>query len=103
MMKIKKGDTILVVKGKDKGKKGKVLRTFPKEMKVLVEGVNIVKKHQRPRREGEKGQILQISKPIFISKVKLICPKCSKPTRVGFKIENKIKKRYCKKCKQIID
>lgn len=102
-MKIKKGDVVLVVKGKDKGKKGKVLRTFPKEMKILVEGVNLVKKHQRPKREGEKGQIIQIAKPIFTSKVKLICPKCSKPTRVGFKIEGKKKFRFCKKCKNIID
>jgi large subunit ribosomal protein L24 len=103
MLKIKKGDTVLVVKGKDKGKKGKVLRTFPREMKILVEGVNLVKKHQRPRREGEKGKIVEISKPIFISKVKLICPKCSKPTRVGFKIEKNQKFRFCKKCKNIID
>ena len=102
-MKIKKGDTVLIVKGKDKGKKGKVLRTFPKEMKILVENINLVKKHQRPRREGEKGQIVQIAKPFPVSKAKLICPKCSKPTKVGFKFEGGKKHRFCKKCKNLID
>ena len=102
-MKIKKGDTVLIIKGKDKGKKGKVLRAFPKEMKILAEGVNLIKKHQRPKREGEKGKIVQVSHPIFVSKVKLICPKCSKPTKVGYKIEGGGKFRFCKKCKNIID
>jgi large subunit ribosomal protein L24 len=97
-MKIKKGDRVLIVKGKDRGKKGKVLRGFPKEGKILVEGVNIKKKHRRPRRSGEKGQIVEVSAPIYISNVKLICPKCGKPTRVGFKLTEKHKYRICKKC-----
>jgi len=102
-MKIKKGDTVLVISGKWKGKTGKVLKSLPKKMKVVVEGVNIVKKHQRPRREGEKGQIVEIPKPISISKVKLICPSCKKATRVGYLIkENKEKVRICKKCKKEI-
>lgn len=102
-MKIKKGDTVLIISGKYKGKTGKVLKAFPKEMKILVEGVNIVKKHQRPRRTGEKGQIIEIPKPIPVSKAKLICPACKKATRVGFKFleskGEKIKVRICKKCK----
>jgi large subunit ribosomal protein L24 len=102
-MKIKKGDTVLVISGKWKGKTGKVLKAFPREMKVLVEGVNIVKKHQKPRKEGEKGQIIEIPKPFPVSKVKLICPNCKKATRVGFEIlktkGEKIKVRICKKCK----
>jgi len=97
-MKIKKGDTVLVISGKWKGKTGKVLRAFPREFKVLVEGVNIVKKHQKPKRTGEKGQILEIPKPIPVSKVKLICPSCKKATRVGYKIEKNGKFRVCKKC-----
>jgi large subunit ribosomal protein L24 len=97
-MKIKKGDTVLVISGKWKGKTGKVLRAFPREMKVLVEGVNIVKKHQRPRRTGEKGQIVEIPKPIPVSKVKLICPSCKKATRISYKIEGDEKFRVCKKC-----
>jgi large subunit ribosomal protein L24 len=101
-MKIKKGDTVLVISGKWKGKTGKVLKTFPREMKILVEGVNIVKRHQRPRREGEKGQIIEIPKPFPVSKVKLICSKCKKATRVGYKIIEEKKYRICKKCGQEI-
>lgn len=105
-MKIKKGDTVLVISGKYRGKTGKVLKAFPKEMKILVDGVNLVKKHVKPKRTGEKGQIIQIPKPISVSNVKLICPSCKKATRVGYRIseENgeKLKKRICKKCKREI-
>jgi large subunit ribosomal protein L24 len=101
-MKIKKGDTVLVISGKWRGKTGKVLKAFPKDFKVLVEGVNIVKKHQKPRRAGEKGEIVEIPKPIPVSKVKLICPHCKKATRVGYKIEEDKKFRICKKCKSKI-
>lgn len=101
-MKIKKGDTVLVISGKWKGKVGKVLRAFPKEMKVLVSGVNIVKKHQRSKKEGEPGKIVEIEKPIPVSKVKLICPHCQKATRVGYTFSGEKKVRICKKCKQKI-
>lgn len=103
-MKIKKGDQVLVISGKWKGKVGKVLKAFPREKKILVEGVNLVKKHLRPKRSGEKGQIIEIPKPIWVSKVKLICPSCKKPTRVGYKIleEKKEKIRYCKKCSFVL-
>ena len=101
-MKIKKGDTVLIIAGKYRGKKCKVLKTFPKEKKILVEGVNLVKKHQRPRRTGEKGQIIELPKPIDVSNAKLICPKCAKPTRIGYKIIEGKKYRICKKCGQEI-
>ena len=101
-MKIKKGDTVLVITGKYKGRKGKVIQAHPKMRKVTVEGINLVKKHQRPRREGEKGQIVEIPKPIDVSNVKLICPKCGKATRVGYRIIEGIKYRICKKCNQEI-
>ena len=101
-MKIKKDDTVLIISGKYRGKKGKVLRTFPKEKKILVEGVNLVKKHQRPKKTGEKGQIVELLKPIDISNTKLICPKCAKPTRIGYKIIEGKKYRICKKCGQEI-
>jgi large subunit ribosomal protein L24 len=101
-MKIKKGDTVLVICGKYRGKTGKVLKVLPKEGKILVEGVNIVKKHQRPKREGEKGQIVELPAPIDISNVKLICPNCKKATRVGYKISKGKKSRVCKKCGQEI-
>jgi len=97
-MKIKKGDTVLIILGKDRGRKSKVLRAFPKELKILVEGINLKKKHVRPKREGEKGQIVQIPAPIQISNVKVICPKCGKATRVGYKITENRKSRICKKC-----
>jgi len=99
-MKIKKGDTVLIISGKDRGRKGKVLGSFPKENRILVEGINLRKKHQRPRRAGEKGQIITLPAPIDISNVKLICSKCGKPTRVGFKIVEGKKFRICKKCGQ---
>ncbi len=102
MRKIKKGDKVLVISGKWKGKVGKVLKSFPKEGKVLVEGVNLVKKHVRPRRGGEKGKIIVLPKPIAVCKVKLLCPTCQKPTRVGFRFEGDQKVRYCKKCNATI-
>jgi len=102
-MKIKKGDTVLIIAGKDRGRKGKVLKAFPKENKILVEGINLKKKHQRPRRSGEKGQIVILPAPIDVSNAKLICPKCGQATRVGYRFgEDKKKYRICKKCQQEI-
>jgi large subunit ribosomal protein L24 len=102
-MNIKKADTVFIISGKDKGKKGKVLEVLSKQGKVLVEGVNLMKKHQKPKKSGEKGQIIQLAKPIDISNVKLVCPKCGKATRVGCKfLEDKKKYRVCKKCGQEI-
>jgi len=101
-MKIKKGDTVLITSGKDKGKKAKVLESFPKQGKISVEGVNIVKKHRRPKTEKEKGQIVEVVKPIDVSNVKLVCPKCSKAVRVGYRLTEKGKFRICKKCQQEI-
>lgn len=101
-MKIRKGDTVLIISGKYRGKTGKILRTFPKERKILVEGVNIVKKHQKPRKAGEKGQVIEMPSSINVSNVKLICSRCGKATRVGYKIVNDKKFRMCKKCSQEI-
>lgn len=101
-MKIRKDDTVLIISGKDRGRKGKVLEVFPKDSRVVVEGINMKKKHQRPKKSGEKGQIIQFPGPLSISSVKLICPKCGKATRVGFKATGKEKVRVCKKCKQEI-
>lgn len=98
-MKIKKGDTVLIIKGKDKGKQGKVAKALPKENRIIVEGLNLVKKHIKPKRAGEKGRIIEISAPLYISKVKLICPLCKQPTRIGYTFINGEKKRMCKKCK----
>jgi len=101
-MKIKKNDQVLIISGKDKGKKGKVLEVFPVAQKIVVENINLVKKHRRPRRQGEKGQVIEIPKPLHISNVKLICPKCGEPARLGYKITGVDKLRVCKKCRQEI-
>lgn len=102
-MKIKKGDNVIVITGKDKGRKGKVLRVLPKEGKIVVENINRIIKHVRPKKQGEKGQRVEMSVPFNISNVKLICPKCGKPTRAGYRILDKNKVRICKKCKEIVD
>jgi large subunit ribosomal protein L24 len=101
-MKIKKGDTVLIISGKDRGRKGKVLEAFPKESRILVEGINLRKKHQKAKRMGEKGQIIELPGSISVSNAKLICPKCGKATKVGYKIVDKRKFRICKKCAQEI-
>ncbi len=101
-MKIKKGDTVLIISGKNRGKKGKILQDFPKKGKVIVEGANLRKKHIRPRRAGEKGQIVEMPAPLHISNVKIICSKCRKATRIGYKILEEKKYRICKKCGQEI-
>ena len=101
-MKIKNNDTVLIISGKDKGKKGKVIKALPEEGKVVVEGINLRKKHTRPKKQGEKGQIVEIAAPFNVSNVKLICHKCKKATRVGYKVVEKNKFRMCKKCKQEI-
>lgn len=99
-MKIKKSDIVLIISGKDKGKKGKVLKVLPKEEKIIVEGINLRKKHIRPKRSGEKGQVIEVPSPLHVSNVKLICPKCGKAVRIGYRITNKKKFRICKKCGQ---
>ena len=101
-MKLKKGDNVLITAGKDKGRTAKIIKSLPKELKVLVEGINLKKKHVRPKREGEKGQVVEIPAPMDVSNVKMICPKCGKATRVGYAVDKETKNRICKKCKQII-
>ena len=97
-MRIKKGDTVQVLSGKDKGKTGEVLEVMPKDSKVVVKGVNVRKKHIKPRKQGEEGGIIPVECAINISKVNVVCPKCGKSTRVEYKIEDNKKVRICKKC-----
>ena len=97
-MNIKRDDKVVVLSGKDKGKQGKVIKADPKAMKVIVEGVNIATKHQKPRKQGEEGGIFKVETPIYTSKVQLVCPKCGKATRVAHKITDGKKSRVCKKC-----
>ena len=102
-MKIKKGDNVIVLKGKDKGKKGKVQLVFPKEGKLVVEGMNIRKKHIKPRKAGEKGQVVSMAGLMSSSNIALVCPKCSKPARIGYTMQGLKKYRSCKNCKATID
>ena len=98
-MNVKKNDTVVVLSGKDKGKKGKVLAVSPKEGKVIIEGVNMVSKHVKPRRMGDAGGIVKAEGAMYASKVQIVCPRCGKPTRVGHKLyEDGTKERICKKC-----
>ena len=110
-MKIKKGDKIKILAGKDRGKTGKVLQVFPSANKASIEGLNLLIKHMRPRKQGEKGQRIEFPAPLDLSNVILLCPKCDRPTRVSYKylevMKNEVKQirkaRLCKKCKQVID
>ena len=97
-MNVKKNDTVVVLSGKDKGKRGKVLSVDPKTRKVVVEKINMASRHQKPRKQGEEGGIIQKEIPLYASKVMSVCPKCSKPTRVAHKIEGGKKVRVCKHC-----
>ena len=98
-MKIKKGDNVIMIGGKEKGKRGKVIKAFPKKQFIIVENVNLKKKHQRPKTGGKKGEKIEIPRPVSISSVMLICKNCGKPVRIGYKILSDNKKiRICKKC-----
>jgi len=101
-MKVKKGDNVIIIAGKDKGKKGKILRALPKTDRILVEAVNIRKRHMKPKKSGEKGQIIERPGYIHISNAQVICPKCAKPSRLGYRANGGKKYRYCKKCNQEI-
>lgn len=101
-MKLKRGDQIIVIAGKDKGRKGKIEKTFSKEGKVLVPGINIVKKHVKSQGENKPGGIIEINKPIDVSKVALVCPRCGKITRIGYLLTKEKKERICKKCQAVI-
>lgn len=101
-MKIRKGDKIKVMVGKDKGKEGKVEKVYPKQNKILVLGLNIYRKHIKKSEKFPQGGVVELPRPIDVAKVMLICPICNKPTRVGFEIKKEKKLRICKKCKSPI-
>ncbi len=101
-MKLKKGDKIIIIRGKDKGRKGKIDKVFPKLDKVLVPGVNIYKRHIKPQGQGKPGGIIDKVMPLSAANVALLCPKCDKKTRVGFQLSKGEKQRLCKKCGAIL-
>ena len=103
-MKIRKNDTVLVTAGKDRGKRGKVRFAYPKKNRVLVEGINFIKKHSRARGQVKQAGIIDLEAPINVSNVMLLCEKCNHPTRVGFTaLEDGKKVRVCRKCKVVIE
>ena len=96
---VRKDDMVVILSGKEKGKKGKVLETSPKEQKLIVEGINMVTKHVKPRRQGEAGGIVKVEGAFYACKAMLVCPSCGKPTRVAHKVlADGTKMRACKKC-----
>lgn len=102
-MKLKKGDQVKILSGKDRGKTGKVLAVSQKSGRVTVEGRNLIIRHERPKKQGQKGQKIQVPMPLHPSNLALVCPHCGKPTRVGYAADDKgVKTRVCKKCKKRI-
>lgn len=101
-MKLIKGDNVQIVAGKDKGKSGKVEKVYSKDAKVLVEGVNQYKRHLKSRQQGQASEIVTITKPLPVANVQIVCPKCKKLTRVGYKMEKDKKVRICRKCEAAI-
>jgi large subunit ribosomal protein L24 len=103
-MKLRKNDTVVVIAGKDRGKKGKVRRALPNEDRVIVEGLNMIKRHSRTRRAARQAGIIELEAPIHVSNVMLVCGKCGNPTRVGFRFLADGKKvRICNSCREVID
>ena len=103
MQKIRKGDIVQAVKGKDKGKKGKVIQVFSERGRALVEGINLAKKHKRQTRQDQQGGIVSIEMPIALGNIMLVCKHCDRPTRVGFSLlKDGTKSRVCKACKEVI-
>lgn len=103
-LSIKKNDTAIVISGKEKGKKGRIISVMPSKERVLIENINIIKKHMKPNRQNTQGGIISKEGALHISNIMLVCPKCNKPTRISnVLIENQKKVRMCKKCKEVID
>ena len=97
-MKIKKGDKVQIISGKDRGKAGTVLHVFPERDRISIEGLNVYKKRVRPKKQGQKGETVAVARPLAASNVMILCPSCGKPTRIGSKVEGDRKSRVCKKC-----
>jgi large subunit ribosomal protein L24 len=100
---VKKGDTVVVLSGKDKGKQGKIVSAFPKKRQVIVEDVNKVKRHTKPSLKAPQGGIIQKEMPLDVCKVMVVCPACNKPTRIAHKLVDGKNLRVCKKCGEVVD
>ena len=102
-LKLKKGDQVMVITGKDKGKRGNIDQVFPKISKITVVGINKVKKHLKPSKKNPHGGIIDKIMPLQVSNVIIVCPRCSNPTRIGYKLTGEKKMRMCKKCNESVD
>ena len=103
-MKIRKNDTVLVIAGKDRGKKGKVRKALPREDKIIIEGLNMIKRHSRTKGQAKQAGIIELESPLHVSKVMIICSKCTKPARVGLRfLEDGKRVRFCRACSEVID
>lgn len=102
--KIKRNDTVLVIAGRERGKRGKVSHIFPEKSRAVIEGINIVKRHSRPRGLGQPGGIIEKEAPMHLSNLMLVCTKCDRPVRVGFtRLEDGAKVRVCRKCGEVVE
>lgn len=103
-LKIRRGDTVMVIAGKDRGKKGKVQKVLPRERRVIIEDINMVRKHRKPTRQVMQGGIIEQPAPLDISNVMLVCRRCGEPTRIGSRrLEDGSRTRVCRKCGEVID
>jgi len=102
-IRLQRNDHVVTISGRDRGKKGKVLKIFPKSLRAIVEGMNMLTKHQRPTRDNPKGGMIRREGTVHISNLKFVCPRCNKSTRVGYTmLADMTKKRICKRCKEIV-
>jgi large subunit ribosomal protein L24 len=101
--KVKKGDTVEVIQGKERGKRGKVLRVLATQDRVVIERVNFIKRHVRPSQKSPQGGVIEREGAVHISNVEIVCPSCGQPTRVGFRIDDDTKVRFCKHCNNQVD
>lgn len=102
-MQIKKNDTVVVTSGREKGKRGRVIAVYPSENRLLIEKLNIIKRHTRPNQQLRQGGIVEKEAPISAANVRLVCPKCDKPTRVVRRIEGDSRSRVCRSCNEVLD
>ena len=97
-MKLKKGDQVKIISGKERGKSGAIISVFPEESRITVEGINLYKKRVRPKQQGQKGETVMVARPLAVSNAMIICSNCKKRARIGFMVEGNQKMRICKKC-----
>lgn len=102
-MNIRKGDNVQIIAGASRGKRGKVLVVDRENGRVVVDGVNLIKKHQKPKRQGEKGEVVSLPRSVNVSNVAIVCPSCDKGVRVGFRMEGDSKVRFCKNCQSPLE